>query len=974
MSKLKSTSGIKASRTLNIEELDEYKRDIPHSAITRRLYNPRKDPILITKAKANVETVDDFPARRVSIPSRKLYNPYGDKNYDWEEAAGINDKRNEGVKQNIIVNSLSSDNNHTRADESKNGNLDRLDETNRKDVATEILAKTVKSLSRKIMLMERPIIESSEKFTGKNSVSSHNEFYEERYWQDKIDAHLNLANKYFDYIHLSYSLAAKHDIEAKCWKLGFYSLIDQFRYAIRLDKSQSRNRSHSTVIFEQFGAFLNEAETFYKRLLKQIAADTKHNEKSSEKNKPPRWIRCVSCLGDITRYQWTYCLEDNGKNKDFWARNASRWYCIGIQLNSNNGKFYHHLAILAGADEFKSLYYFCRSLSVNTPFSTARESLVALFETNRLRFPKLNKQKPRQKQKARRNYVQKEKPIDIFADQSIENLFVRLHGMLFTKIGLDDFEQTFEIFLEKLCKWKSPQIANNKNETQWLECYLQMAVVNLSSMYNYGNNEGSFLGQYNSCANIDTDPTFSEKSMLTFIVMRQFMSNYLDSLLYQEKNDLSEGWLLYCEVVMLWMVADGIFDGFGDEVNKSIGMYICPNFWETLAKFLTEIAHQVSLLTKEQVLDNLSDEKPRFSLLQPPLNEDLELLGISWLNPLYESYLSECENKSHIKFDAYEIDNIINVIYNERNLSIEQDAKVRRRARIMELGHILSAKIIGFIYDAESSTFTSSPELNVEHGDSVTKESQMSNKFLSEENTLSERAETIEIEDEESEVDSHDEDDEEIKELKSRRQELENLLVASRSNSSSKQRPLSVSKVQQQVVSKKTLSRIVPGYTTLVVDTNCLVGDLVMVKKIICSDNWVVVVPLVVVTELDGLKLNTPPLGTAASEALVFLEQALSMTNKMRKIKIQTSKGNYVSGINYSEEFDFGSGEGKKKNMDDLILGICLWHAKNREENKSHESENNEVIVLLTNDRNLRVKARARGIDVIGAQDFSGLI
>ncbi|CAG8773004.1 17714_t:CDS:2, partial [Cetraspora pellucida] len=138
---------------------------------------------------------------------------------------------------------------------------------------------------------------------------------------------------------------------------------------------------------------------------------------------------------------------------------------------------------------------------------------------------------------------------------------------------------------------------------------------------------------------------------------------------------------------------------------------------------------------------------------------------------------------------------------------------------------------------------------------------------------------------------------------------------------------------------------IAAGYT-IVIDTNCLIGDLNMVKKIIQSDNCMVVVLLVIITELDGLKLNPPPLGTAAFEAITYLEQALSLSKKPR---VQTSKGNYVSGINFSEEFDFGDGEDKKKRLDDLILGIC---------------NNNEAVVLLTNDRNLRVKARARGVEV----------
>ncbi|CAG8583013.1 16157_t:CDS:2, partial [Cetraspora pellucida] len=157
----------------------------------------------------------------------------------------------------------------------------------------------------------------------------------------------------------------------------------------------------------------------------------------------------------------------------------------------------------------------------------------------------------------------------------------------------------------------------------------------------------------------------------------------------------------------------------------------------------------------------------------------------------------------------------------------------------------------------------------------------------------------------------------------SRKQELENLLAATREDDT----PLP--------------SRIATGYATIVIDTNCLIGDLNMVKKTIQSDNWMVVVPLVVIMKLDGLKLNPPPLGTAASEAITCLEQALPLSKKLR---VQTSKGNYVSGINFSEEFDFG--EDKKKNLDDLILGICLWHTKNHGDNGFITNQEKKVIIM----------------------------
>ncbi|CAG8605694.1 870_t:CDS:2, partial [Diversispora eburnea] len=838
-----------------------------------------------------------------------------------------------------------------------------------------------------------------------------------------------LAKNYFEYIKLSYSLALKQDVETKCWKNGFYTLIEGFRNAINIDRLQSQNHSSSsTIILKQFGIFLDEAETFYKRLLKQIALDISQNGKPINNNKPPKWIRCVNCLGDINRYRWAYELEKNSKNdannendsnaknnadesffgvmdnefdlnasedkemnKDFWAKNASRWYRLGIQLNSNNGKFYHHLGILTGYNEFKSLYYFCRSLSVNTPFLAARESLIALFESNRKRFSNLTTNK--HKQKGRRGYLYREnsqpKSVDVLTKLPIECLFSRLHGMLFTKIGLENFENILKIFLEKLNKWENPCSIDDSNETRWLETYLKMAVINLSSMYNYGSKEGSSHGQVTlSCAN--TDPAFPEKTRLTFSIMGQFMSKYFETIILQEGVNTSEGWLLYCEVVMLWMVSSGAFDGFGNENHKSIweaGRFIFPNFWKILAKFLTKVAHQVSSFTKEEILNsckNQNHEKISLNLLRPPLSEDWELRGISWLQPLYETYLSDLEVRPHIKFDESESDNTINIIYEERKLCLDQNAKSQRRARIMELGYILSKKISGFTFNAEDTKFSACPELDAKLENSLNMESNLLPvMFIAEEQKPTKESKPVNIEDQENEINDYAEDDDEgIKELKSRRQELENLLAATRNNiysSSAHKHPVNDAKKKES--SKKTKSpllRIVPGYTILVVDTNCLVGDLNMVKKIIYNDSWVVVIPLVVVTELDGLRFNSPPLGTAASDAIAFLEQAMS--NK-KKLKIQTSRGNYVSGINFSEEFDFGDGEDKKKNLDDLILGICLWHAKNQEENGSYsktskEKINNEkeAVVLLTNDRNLRIKARARGIDVIGAQDLAGLI
>ncbi|CAH1763876.1 9022_t:CDS:2 [Entrophospora sp. SA101] len=764
----------------------------------------------------------------------------------------------------------------------------------------------------------------------------------------------SLARKYFEIIQLSYSFAAKNEIEMKCWKLGFYLLIEQFRYAIKEENnSHSRNNPSllNDVAINQFSIFLNEAEIFYKNLLKQIADESKQNEinktcEKGEKNKPPKWIRCVSCLGDITRYRFTYGLEDHEHNKSYWADKSSRWYRLGIQLNSNNGKFYHHLAILSGQNELKTLYYYCRSLIVKTPFMTARESLVTLFEANRKCFATFtingnnasgghsNNNNNIHIKKNRRGYLQRE-------------------------INNNDNKSTMK------SNSQANQVANQSID-----------MINISSLYNYGNYENSSLGKalrlQKGSANIDdclsVDPAFSEEVKLTFNIMKQFMTKYLDFELVPKSNgnynnELTEGWLIYCEVVMLWMISSDAFNNFNNhnidndygydyyekETNKSIwenliGKSICPNFWDTFSTFLTRIVNQVSPFTRDDILNNISknddsdddsiiNDNKINKLLPPPLSEDWELRGISWLQTLYESYSFESSIRSNYKFANSDVEDIIYYIYNiNHSLELDPDSKSRRRTRIVELGFLLTKlKYLNTIGD---------------NGHEATKE------FYDDQNQSNGPRKSFDWFEEVNNKLS-DEGDDEIKELKTRRQELENMLATKYKGT------LNNSQQQKSTTQKKTasslLSKIVPGFTTLVVDTNCLVGDLNLVKKIIQSDNWTVVVPLVVVTELDGLKYNSSPL-------------------------VQTSKGNYLTSIDFSEEFDFGDGEDKKRNLDDLILGICLWHSTNIDRKSLFDSNNgtgnnnSEIVVLVTNDRNLRVKARARGVDVVGVQDLYKLI
>ena len=83
-------------------------------------------------------------------------------------------------------------------------------------------------------------------------------------------------------------------------------------------------------------------------------------------------------------------------------------------------------------------------------------------------------------------------------------------------------------------------------------------------------------------------------------------------------------------------------------------------------------------------------------------------------------------------------------------------------------------------------------------------------------------------------------------------------------------------------------------------------------------------VPLPVIMELDSQAHgNTTPLGQAAAAALAYI--TAHIRSHSASLKVQTSRGNYLTNLNVRlEEVDFSSSTWERS-MDDLILRAALW-------------------------------------------------
>lgn len=150
--------------------------------------------------------------------------------------------------------------------------------------------------------------------------------------------------------------------------------------------------------------------------------------------------------------------------------------------------------------------------------------------------------------------------------------------------------------------------------------------------------------------------------------------------------------------------------------------------------------------------------------------------------------------------------------------------------------------------------------------------------------------------------------------------------------------------------------RVVPGYTVLVIDTNILLSSLSMFSSLVESMKWTILVPLAVITELDGIALNTSPLGEAATAAISYIVSHIR--THATSLKVQTSKGNYLQNLNIrSEQIEFAS-ESWERSMDDLILRAAVWqddHWVDRSailNSASRDTSGAAKVVLISFDRN----------------------
>nr|XP_006818059.1 PREDICTED: telomerase-binding protein EST1A-like [Saccoglossus kowalevskii] len=166
----------------------------------------------------------------------------------------------------------------------------------------------------------------------------------------------------------------------------------------------------------------------------------------------------------------------------------------------------------------------------------------------------------------------------------------------------------------------------------------------------------------------------------------------------------------------------------------------------------------------------------------------------------------------------------------------------------------------------------------------------------------------------------------------------------------------------------------------LVPDTNCFIDHLKGIKSIVACTLYTLEVPLVVINELDGLakgsregqfadSMHAQRVQEAANAAVSFLEDEFERyNNRMRAV---TSRGSVLDTIAFRSE----DPQGQLGNNDDIILSCCLFYCDDKARsfmphNKDDPIKLHREVVLLTDDRNLRVKAHTRNVPTKTVPNF----
>ncbi|XP_075710269.1 telomerase-binding protein EST1A isoform X2 [Rhinoderma darwinii] len=753
-------------------------------------------------------------------------------------------------------------------------------------------------------------------------------------------------------------LCDQHNVDQLLWKNVFYQVIEKFRHFLKESSGESE------AIPRQLLQVLDEGTLFFDSLLQKLQATYQfkledYMDGMAIRSKPLRKTvkfalisaqRCMICQGDIARYREQAADTCNyGK--------ARSWYLKAQHIAPKNGRPYNQLALLAIYTRRKldAVYYYMRSLAASNPILTAKESLMSLFEETKRKAEQME-QKPQKDMDASTyrnpaddinrveiwiNPIRRGRPSSSPGSDGLESLspsdlnkrfllsFLHAQGKLFTRIGME----TFQVVAEKLLN-EFKALLHHTPSPIGSARMLQLMAINMFAVNNSRNKDGHVEG-YRSA--VQEQATSLGLAMFSLLVNRciqllnilgakQYSSgskgDEMDVKVSSFPSDLKE-LLPSVKVWSDWML------GHPETWNPppiplTSSKQPALDIWSVLAEFCNTLT-----CVNQSEVPLYKDADEDLALLV--LEEDRLLSGFV---PLLAAPQEPCYvEKTSDKIIAADCKRVTVLKYFLEALCGQEEPLLAFKG-----GKYVSVAPVPDAIGKE----TGSPEGNqLEDQDDVVIEA-----FTEDSEPESSGAE-------------HD-----FRELRAKKQVL-------------------ARKVEEQKRRQQKIQAVLDGKTRpleleicplfLVPDTNGFINHLHGLQQLLSCQIYILVIPLIVFHELDGLAkgqdvdqrsaAQARSLQEKARKAIQFLEHGFEARDPF--LRALTSRGNELESIAFRSE-DIS---GQKGNNDDLILSCCLHYCKDNAKdfmpsNKDDPIRLRREVVLLTDDRNLRVKALTRHVPV----------
>ncbi|KAJ3129394.1 Smg-6, nonsense mediated mRNA decay factor [Nowakowskiella sp. JEL0407] len=738
----------------------------------------------------------------------------------------------------------------------------------------------------------------------------------------------------------------KYDLETRIWRGSCYAVIEFLR------------STHSdTTIVDIAVQYLDEIEKEVFNPLLGLLRGRKG-------------ARIIGYTGDISRYKANFVDKASAKLE---LSKAERKYAKASFLVPSAGLYQNQLALIASLQSraLFAVYYYLRALNVRDSFASAKESLLLL----------LNKQ-------ASAKSPTSKSPTDYVAKvAAAESLLLKLVGMLYSKISVEMFEEVHGSFLKSfngLINEPKSKAGSDKPSRQSLllidasqegsvRWWLVIAVMLVIVASNY--------------QQVDThlaESPLGKKSIQLILGLMESILSSQKSRLHADEDTSTDNFVLdagfvFIEVAFLWMVShfrDGVnveefrnyakiwsdfaiitnylvsrgFDTFHPDVDTLLRETLSPIDWILRGIFPFKDTHTRHIFDKAIEGDDEILEETQFEVLSSGL-----LLNVGV--PLQFSLdLAKPSSSAWIR------------------LTVPRKEVWRARAlRIVSLAKMISEVFPFFTFQENLPHFAYNAKATEIDMNDIENERQDQPVELDEDgiqvidfNEFANNGLEVNVNDDRKGGDDW------FRELEEEEEngEFDNLKLK-------KETLFKLFKDGNQPAVEQTKLEIAPGLegTALVFDTNCFMSDYELVSKIVASEKYLVIVPLVVITELDGLSQGDSARAKVAASAITYLESIFkpplnggeTVINR-KWIKLQTGKGTNLTRLTIrTEVFGSNATNDVAANIDEVVLQV----AKNQQNRSTlNVTEKYSPVVLITDDGNLRLRANALKVDSI---DFSSL-